>query len=311
MILRKRLPFTPFTILYAQKMPVWDHCDDDTLGALVNAAIGIGNRENAIFLRINPNIPEALIEGQKDKFVALGFRHLPQRWSFWNSPRDVARVDLTAYDSPQQYFNQLEQKTRTDTRKARRRGVTIEVATTKAELEQFYEVFREFSLARNFMVRPYAYQERLWDTYLRQGMGRLLVAKYQGKIVGGYVSLAFAGKCLGMHTGTRDECRNLGIDDAFTLEVINWAKENGCAWFSFRGVGTTPSQEAFKRKFKPDTVALVGYYDLPFKPLLYKVFYWTEFTLLPAAWPLIIRIRKLADLVIKSLSRATQPASTK
>jgi len=303
MILKKRLPYTPFTILYAQKMPVWDYADDDTLAALVNAAIGIGKREKAIFLRINPNIPEALVEGQKDKFVALGFRHLQQRWSFWNSPRDVARVDLKAYDSPQHYYNLLDGQTRKDTRKARRRGVTIEVATTKAELEQFYQIFREFSIERNFMVRNYAYQEKLWDTYLRQGMGRLLVAKYEGKIIGGYISIAFAGKCLAMHTGSLQEYRNLGIDDSFVLEVIQWAKERGCSWFSFRGVGTTPAQEAFKQKFNPKVVSLVGYYDLPFMPLLYKLFYWGEFTLLPFSWPLIIRTRKLADRLMKVLSK--------
>jgi lipid II:glycine glycyltransferase (peptidoglycan interpeptide bridge formation enzyme) len=30
MILKKRLPYIPFTILYAHKMPVWDYADDDT-----------------------------------------------------------------------------------------------------------------------------------------------------------------------------------------------------------------------------------------------------------------------------------------
>jgi lipid II:glycine glycyltransferase (peptidoglycan interpeptide bridge formation enzyme) len=158
------------------------------------------------------------------------------------------------------------------------------------------------------MVRDYAYQEKLWDTYLRQGMGRLVLAKYQGKIVGGYISIAFAGKCLGMHTGSLYAYRNLGMDDAFTLEVIQWAKENGCSWFSFRGVGTTPSQEAFKQKYKPKIVSLAGYYDLPFKPALYKLFYWAEFTLLPASWPLIIRIRKLGSGMMWRLSQLTKTA---
>jgi peptidoglycan pentaglycine glycine transferase (the first glycine) len=308
MILKKRLPFTPFSILYAQEMPVWDYGDDETLSALVNAAISIGKRERAIFLRVNPSIPEGMMETQKDKFVALGFKHLKQRWSFWNSPRDVARVDLTAFESPQHYFDQLPRNTRTSTRKARREGVVIEPATTKAELREFYEMFRQFSIERSFMVRDYAYQEKLWDAYLRQGMGRLLVAKFQGKVIGGSLDLIFAGKCLGMHGGSLYAHRGLGIDDAVNADVIMWAKERGCSWYSFRGLGSTPSQEAYKKKFMIGVVSLVGYYDLPFKRVLYKLFYWAEFTLLPFSWPLIIRVRRLVSRASKRPSQAVETA---
>jgi hypothetical protein len=56
-------------------------------------------------------------------------------------------------------------------------------------------------------------------------------------------------------------------------------------------------------------VSLVGYYDLPFKPVLYRLFYWAEFTLLPFSWPLLIRVRKLASRAMKSFSRPA-PAAT-
>ena len=303
LILKKRLPYTRLTVLYAQKMPVWDYEDDRTLAALVDAAMAIGKRENAILLRINPNIPEAAVDGRKDKFVELGFRHLEQRWSYWNSPRDVARIDLTAFANPQDYFEHLPKNTRGSTRKARREGLEIGPAASKTELAQFYEMFRQFSLERGFMVRDYAYQEKLWETYLQRGLGRLLVAKYQGKVVGGSLDLLFAGKCLGMHGGSLLAYRKLAVDDTCNAEAIMWAKEKGCFWYSFRGLGSTDSQGAYKRKFMANVVPLVGYYDLPFRPLLYKLFYWAEFTLLPASWPVIIRVRKLADLLRKRLFR--------
>lgn len=305
MILKKRLPCTRLTVLYGQKMPVWNYEDDSTLAALVNAAIAVGKRENAILLRINPNIPEAALQGQKDKFVELGFRHLEQRWSFWNSPRDVARVDLTTFESPQLYFEHLPKNTRAGTRKARREGLAVEAARSKTELRQFYEMFKQFSIERGFMVRDYAYQEKLWETYLERGMGRLLVAKYQGKVVGGSLDLLFAGKCLGMHGGSLLAYRKLAVDDSCNAEAIMWAKEKGCRWYSFRGLGSTASQGAYKRKFMANVVSLVGYYDFPLRPLFYKLFYWAEFTLLPASWPAIIRIRKLADLVRKWVTRPT------
>lgn len=308
MVLRKKLPFTPFTIMYAQKMPVWRHDDEETLAALVKAAISIGKRDNAIFLRINPNIPETAAEGREDRFVKLGFRHLRQRWSFWNSPRDVARIDLTKLDRAQPFFDLLPKNVRASVRKARRIGVTIESGTTKADLEQFYRMFREFSIERSFMVREFSYQEKLWEKYLQQGMGRLLLAKYEGRVVGGCLDLEFAGKCLGMHGGSLVRYRGLGIDDAFNVAAIEAAKQNGCVWYSFRGLGSRPTQEAYKRKFMIQVVSLVGYYDLPFKPTLYRLFYLAEFTLLPASWPLIIRIRKLADVTKKKWTNKPAPS---
>jgi len=300
MVLKKRLPFTPFTILYAQKMPVWNYDDDDALAALVDAVKHVGRRERAIFFRMNPNIPETFLEGRKDPFTARGFRHLRHRWSFWNSPRDVARVDLTAFDSPKHYFDQLPKNTRAAVRKVQRESVVIEPATTEAEVRAFYEMFRQFSIERNFMVRNYAYQEKLWNTYLQRGMGRLLVAKHQGKVVGGSLDLLFAGKCLGMHGGSLQAYRGLRIDDALNCEAIMWAKEKDCFWYSFRGLGSTSSQEAYKRKFMTNVVSLVGYYDLPFRRVLYRLFYWAEFTLLPLAWPMIIRARRLASRAMKA-----------
>ncbi len=305
MILRKRLPFTSFSILYAQKMPAWEYEDDETLAALIQSVARIGKRENAIFFRMNPNITEAQVEGKADKFVGLGLRHLDQRWSFWNSPRDMARIDLTVFDGPDEYFANLPKNTRTATRKSARNGVTLEVAVSKADVREFYDMFREFSLERNFMVRDFAYQEKLWETYLQHGMGRLLLARYEGEVVGGSLDLAFAGKCLGMHGGSLFRYRKLAIDDSTNVAAIQWAKSIGCSWYSFRGLGSTATQGVYKKKFGAVTVPLVGYYDLPFKPLLYWLFYWSEFTMLPASWPLLIRVRKLADQITKVCRKLT------
>jgi len=167
-------------------------------------------------------------------------------------------------------------------------------------------MFKQFSIERGFMVRDYAYQEKLWEEYLQRGMGRLLLAKHNGRVVGGSLDLLFAGKCLGMHGGSLHAYRNLRIDDSCNAEAIMWAKEVGCHWYSFRGLGSTDSQGTYKRKFMVEVVSLAGYYDLSFMPMLHRLFYWSEFTLLPAAWPVIIRTRKLADLVKKWATKRTR-----
>ena len=308
MILKKRLPYMPFAILHVQKMPVWDQTDNDALAALLNAAAQVGKRERAIFLRMTPNIPEDSAQGLKETLIALGLRHLEHRWSFWNSPRDLLRVDLTQAKNADEMFNRLGRSARKDIRRAQREDFTIERATTKEESKAFYRLFHEFTIEKGFMARSYAYQEKLWDTYLQRGMGRLLLVKHQGEIAGGCIDLAFAGKCLHMHVGAPKRYRDLHINDALVWEGIRWAKENGCSWYSFRGIGSTTSQETFKRKFNPTVVSLIGYFDLPLMPRLYRSFYWVEFTLLPTSWPVIIWIRKLADGVRRWVS-SPRPSS--
>lgn len=291
MVLVKKIPYTPYSIMYSPKGPVWDYDDRETLAALVDEARRIGDEHNAIFLRIDPNIKEDAIAEGKDPFEMLGFIHLEHRWTFWNSPRDVSRIDLTRVDSAEAYFNILGGETRRLIRKAAKDGVSIEPATEESELEAFYDIFNEFSVTKGFMARSYDYQKMLWEEYLKPGRGKLLLVRYHGQIIGGGNFIMFGKKCLGMHMGTPRKYLKLNPNYAFIWENIKLAKMEGCSWFSFRGVGTTPSQEQFKKKFKPEVVRLVGYYDLPLKPSLYRMLNFSEFTVLPKAWPYLISMR--------------------
>jgi len=292
MVLVKKIPYSPYSIMYCPKGPVWNYEDIDTLAALLAHTRRIGAEHNAIFLRIDPNIREDAIVDGKDPFKSFGFIHLEQRWTFWNSPRDVYRIDLTKINKADDHFNMMDRDTRRCIRKAAKEGVTIEPATRKSELEKFYKIFSEHSMARGFMIRGYEYQSKLWDEYVEKGNGRLFLAMYKGEMIGGLICIQFARKHLAMHMGTPYKYQKLQANYAYLWESIKWAKETGCVWYSFRGVGTTPTQEYFKSKFLPEVVPLVGYYDLPLKPSIYKLFNFSEFTVLPKAWPHLISMRE-------------------
>lgn len=306
MVLEKKIRFTPFSILYSPKGPVWDYEDDETLYALIEKVKHLARRKKAIFLRIDPNLPEHILKAN-DKFRLSRFVHLDERWTFWNSPRDVSRIDLTRFNDADKLFSMLDRDTRRCIRKAGRESVTIEPATTEEELKRFYAIFKEFSINKRFMSRDYEYQKALWDTYIARGMGRLFLAKYKGEIIGGLICIQFGGKCLAMHMGTPYQYQKLQTYYAYVWESIQWAKEQGCSWYSFRGVGSTPTQEYFKKKFLPEIVSLVGYYDLSFVPLLYKMFHFAEFKVLPRAWPVISRARKIYSNTFLGLVKNLKP----
>ncbi|MFC1884332.1 lipid II:glycine glycyltransferase FemX [Thermodesulfobacteriota bacterium] len=301
MLLIKKIQFTPFTIFYSPRGPVWDFEAKDVLKALVEKVKNIAREERSIFLRVDPSIPEADMKKERDILKTVGFSHLTQRWTFWNAPADVSRIDLTKFENIDEYHGLLHRDTRRCIRKASKEGVSIEKGKEIEELKTFYGIFKEFSYQKGFMSRGWEYQKKLWEELVSKNYGRLFLAKYQGEIIGGLICILFASRCLAMHMGTPYKYQKLQSSYAYVWESIKWAKERDCIWYSFRGVGTTPSQEFFKKKFKPEVIKLTGYYDLPFRKISYKIFYLCEFVVLPSAWKFLMAIRRFFHKLKKKI----------
>jgi len=295
MLLTKRIPLTGLSIMYAPRGPVFDLHDKETLNAIINRVRIEAKKNRAIFLRIDPNICEKDIFNLRsgDPFLNEGFLHLSNRWSMWNTPRDVFRVDLTKAKDEDTLFISLDRQARKAVRKSRKRGVIIRQADSLREFNTYFEIFKQFTIEKGFMSRGYAYQKCLWDEFITRGKGRLFLASYQGQIIGGILCLVFGNKCLAMHMGTPRKYQDLRANDAYVWEAIKWAKNSGCSWFSFRGVGSSPTERRFKEKFGPNEVKLVGYYDLPFHPLRYNLFCKIEFRVIPRAVRILVCTRKI------------------
>jgi len=294
MLLTKTIPLLGLSIMYAPRGPVFELSDTETLRTLLSRIRKEAIRHNAIFLRIDPSIRESDLAKHSDVFAEEGFIHLTHRWTFWNTPRDVYRIDLTKSPNAKELFNTLDRQARKAVRKAEKQGILIRKAISLIELNVFYDIFKQFSVDKGFMSRKYEYQKCLWDEFISRGNGELFLAIYQQHIIGGLLILSFGRKCLAMHMGTPNRFSHLRTNDACVWEAIKWAKERNCQWFSFRGVGATPTQERFKRKFGPEVVSLVGYYDLPFCPWIYRFFSFGEFQVLPRIWPVLMSIRRKA-----------------
>jgi len=296
MLLTKPIALTGFSIMYAPRGPLFNLGDKETLEALLRRIRHQARKNRAIFLRIDPNITEEsiLITGA-DPFLDAGFIHLSNRWTFWNAPRDVYRINLTKFDTEADLFRSIHNKARTCIRKAHKQGLVIKPATEEKYLRIFYSLFRRFTVEKGFMSRSYEYQKTLWDEFITKGNGKLFLAVHDGRIVGGAIRFFFGLKCLAMHIAVPYRYHHLRANDALIWESIRWAKEKECTWFSFRGVGTTPTQERFKRKFGPEIVSLIGYYDLPFYPWLYCLFSFGEFRILPRIWSTFMKARRMIE----------------
>lgn len=303
MILVKKIPFTGLSIMYAPKGPVWNTLDGAAVTFLMDKVKEEGRKTKSIFIRIDPNIHENLFDEENDIFVQQGFFHLENRWTFWNSPRDVYRIDLKNFLNEEKVFESINRDARRCVRKAKKEGLTIRRASNIDDLVKFYTIFNRFSVEKGFMCRKFDYQKNLWNEFIEKGNGQLFLGIYNEEIVGGIICLIFGKKCIAMHMCSQKKFNKLQAYYAYIWESIRYAKNSDCRWFSFRGVGTTPSQENFKRKFNPHSVALCGYYDYAFLPFLYKIFALCEFQILPRFFKIIMSIRKLQFNIVNYKSR--------
>ena len=237
--------------MYGPKGPVCDPKDRETLKFTLETIRDEARRRGAVFLRIDPNIGEKYFASEVDPFEEEEFIHLKQRWTFWNSPRDVYRIDLNKAENEDGLFMTIYRDARRCVRKSRKEGLTIEPARSIEDLRKFYEIFNEITVAKGFMCRQYRYQEALWNEYIARGNGRLFLGIYEGEIIGGIICLLFGKKCVAMHMGTPYRYQKLQTYYAYIWESMRWAKEQECDWYSFRGVGTTPTQEYFKKQSNP------------------------------------------------------------
>ena len=192
MALTKSIPLMGFSVMYAPRGPVFNIHDKLTLKALLDAVRFEAKKRRAVFLRIDPNIPEKDIIANENPFLAAGFVHLSNRWSMWNAPRDVYRIDLNKAANEDVLFTSLDRQARKAVRNSRKRGVIIQKATSLREFGIFYKIFKQFTIERGFMSRGYAYQKCLWDEFIIRGKGGLFLAHYEGQIIGGILCLIFS-----------------------------------------------------------------------------------------------------------------------
>ena len=144
MLLTKRIPLIRLSIMYAPRGPIYDFHDNETLKTLLNRMRIEARKSHAIFFRIDPNISEKAMLNLRDPFLQEGFVHLAHRWTFWNTPRDVFRINLTKADTEDQLFKTLDRQARKAVRKSRKQGVTVRHATSIEEFNIFFRIFKEF-----------------------------------------------------------------------------------------------------------------------------------------------------------------------
>ena len=160
-------------------------------------------------------------------------------------------------------------------RKALKNGVEICQAQSEQEIRDWYQILKQLYRKK---VRTPLWSEDFFLQFYRNGVGKYLLIKYEGKIIGGMMCPILADK-------TIYEWYVCGLDEDFreyypsvvaTYAAIEYAKEHGLPLFDFMGAGK-PNVPYGVRDFKMEfggKLVEYGRYSCVNKPLLYRIGKW-------------------------------------
>lgn len=277
-ILVRKIPFTPYTLLYAPRGPIMDEGDKTAFNDIINAARKVAKKHNGVCLRIDPDIEkdcEPFNEAVKSmKLKVKGGKNFET-----TQPKFVYRLNI-AGKTEDEIIAGFTSKTRYNVRVAIKNGVETKVVNDDPEaIAQFHKLMKVTGDRDGFICRSQSYFERLLKELGEDA--RLYAAYYEGKMIAGTLAIRYADKVWYLYGASSNEERNRMPNYLLQWDMIRWAAESGVSVYDFRGVSGDMNESnplyglyRFKRGFNGDLVEFVGEIDAVFNSFGYRV---TEF----------------------------------
>ena len=280
LILQRRLPAGLGNIFYSPRGPVLDIGNEELWQETVGAVRALAKERGAIYWKIDPDIdidfPEAALWQQR--LAAGGFVKAGQGEGFEGvQPRFVFRLDI--HPEAEELLAACHQKTRYNIRLAGKKGVKIVSAAGRDALPEFYRILTTTATRDKFLIRPYSYFERFYDSLQPAGLCELFMAYYEGEALAGTLAFRMGEKAWYIYGASANTHRNLMPNYLIQWTMIEWAKANGCTMYDFRGVPGHVAEDhplyglvKFKKGFGGKYTEFIGEYDLPINAFKYRLY---------------------------------------
>ena len=230
---------------------------DSDARALIKAASEEARRLGASLLRVEP-----VCARHAAVLTALGFR---QTDAFVQIPR-TAVVDLDADDAA--LLGSFKPKMRYNIRLAARRGVEVEMDSTEAGFNAFYQLTAATAARQGFAVHAASYYQDVARTFGDDA--GLFVARYQGRALAALMAVAFGPVAVYLYGASSDAERGRMAPHATQWAAMQWARTRGCRHYDLWGMANPDDPgdpmagvHRFKLGFNPRLVEYPGTYDLP------------------------------------------------
>ncbi len=279
-ILKIKIPLFKMSIFYAPRGPVVDFTDRELFRSLLKGIREEAKREKVIFFKIDAGIPATdrnVVDILKEAGFIIASRHCDK---LGTQPTTVFRINLQK--SLEEIEGRFDKTTRRNIRISEKKGVIVKEDNSKEGFNAFLLLLIKMIRHKKIAAYDAKYYRDIWEILYPHRMGRLFLARYNGKIVAGVFVYLFGKKCWLAYGAFDNRYGFVCPNQALHLHVIKWAKEKGCIWYDLRGTGIINPDNAqpgkpfyglyiFKKGFGGEFVRFIPEMDLVFRPGLYKL----------------------------------------
>jgi len=296
-ILRRPIPRTPWSFLYASKGPALDYADAVLAGQVLADLETYARQTRALFIKIDPDVPRHYGEPQPGQPLEVqgqvmlnlltqrGWRFSPEQIQF----RNTVIINLAA--EPEDLLDAMKSKWRYNIRLAERKGVTIRCGSIE-DIASFYQMYAETAARDGFLIRPESYYRDVWQQFLTTGQAEMLLASVEEQIVGGLILFIFGPIASYMYGASTGQQRQLMPNHLLQWAAICRARERGCTTYDMWGAPDVFNETdrlwgvyRFKSGFGGQVVQGLGAFDYPAN----RAFYWAFTAALPRVRSLLRR----------------------
>ena len=168
--------------------------------------------------------------------------------------------------------HQMSERRQRELKRAIKNGAVVCEAQSEQEIRDWYQILHRLYREK---VRTPLFSEEFFLQFHRNGVGKYLLVKYEGKAIGGMMCPILEGKAIyeWYVCGLDEEYRDLSPSVVATHAAIEYAKAHGLPLFDFMGAGV-PDQPYGVRDFKMEfggELVEYGRFLCVCKPLLYRI----------------------------------------
>lgn len=199
-------------------------------------------------------------------------------------PPDTVIVDLRpGLDG---ILSAMKKKTRYNIRLFQKKGLAVTEGSI-AELPEWYELYKETARRDKIAVHEFGYYKSLFDLAFTYGAGapvvKLLLVRHEGRLVAGNVLLVHGKQGVYLYGASSNDHRPLMSTYGLQWHAIELCKSLGAETYDLFGVPPRDDPAhpmhglyRFKVGFGGTLVHRQGSWDLPFKPLMYHLYFAAE-----------------------------------
>lgn len=247
-------------------------------GELLSALKDIGQRNNAVFIKLEPNI---MVPAEETNAFAAERQLLEEAGAV---PGQQLFTQFTFVKdlrpSEEEILNSFKSKTRYNVRLARKRGVQIVEDTSLAGLEKYLDLLRLTTDRQNFYAHDESYFRKQWEIFGKSGIMRILLAEFEGKILTAWIIFLFNGVGYYPYGASSRENPEVMASNLMMWEALMLAKREGCTAFDMWGAlgPDAPADHKwsgfhrFKEGYSGELMRAMPTYDLVLNSPLYSLF---------------------------------------